>query len=138
MSAITKGVYSALVSDAALSAMLADYRGAPAIFTTDPAPSDATLPYIVTAGAVTDTPADTKTSRGREVVRDIRCYTEATGSADLVEEIAERVRAILHRRAITVTGFRVYISQIVGPFAGPAEDTAYGRILTAQITLEET
>ena len=52
MSAVTEAIYDALAGDATLVAMLATYGGEPAIFTTDPAPGDAELPYIVSAGEV--------------------------------------------------------------------------------------
>ena len=137
MSVITAAVYGRLAGDAQLIALLATYRGGPAIFTTDPAPGDAALPYIVTAGDVSNEPDDTKDSRGRFVRRDVRCYTAATGSAVLVERIAERVRGLLHRQNLTVDGHTVVISQASGPFTGPDEDDAYGRIVTLTLTMEE-
>lgn len=138
MSAVSGALFTVLAGDGALAGMLADYRGGPAVFTVDPAPADAVLPYIVTAGDVATVPADTKTSRGRRVTRDVRCYTAAEGSAVLVERIAERARSLLHRARIDVDGFSVVVVDVSGPFNGPAEPDAYARILTAHITLEES
>ena len=56
---LTEALYDRLTGDATLTALLATYNGDPAVFTTDPAPGDAELPYIVTAGHVSDEPFDT-------------------------------------------------------------------------------
>jgi len=134
--AITEAIYDVLAADGTLTAMLATYGGEPAIFTTDPAPGDATLPYIVSAGEVAQTPWDTKTTRGRVAVRDLRCYTDATGSAVLVEAIAERVRALLHRQTLAISDFECVVAECSGPLAGDGQD-AYGRIVSVRLTIEE-
>lgn len=137
MSAITQAVYDVLAGDLTLTGLLATYHGAPAIFTTDPAPGDATLPYIVAAGEVTQTAFDTKTSRGRQLWRDVRCYADAaSGSAVTVEAIAERVRELMHRQPLTAAGFNWIWAECSGPIAAD-ELEAYGRIVTAKITFEE-
>jgi len=136
MSAITAAIHDALASDATLAAMLSTYGGEPSIFTTDPAPGDATLPYVVTAGEVAQTPFDTKTTRGRVVTRDVRCYTDATGSAAVVEAIAERVRALLHRQTLTISDFVCVVADCSGPVSADGQD-AYGRIVTVTMTIEE-
>lgn len=125
-----------LAGDGTLTALLGTYRGEPAIFTTDPAPGDAVLPYIVTAGEVVANPEDTKTTRGRELWRDVRCYAPATGSAVTVEAMAERVRALLHRQALTIDGFVWIWASCSGPIVADEED-AYGRIVTVQMRVEE-
>ena len=137
MGAITEAIHDVLAGDGTLTAMLATYGGEPAIFTTDPAPGDATLPYIVSAGEVAQTPFDTKTTRGRVAVRDVRCYTDATGSAVVVEAIAERVRALLHRQTLAISDFECVIAGCSGPMAADGQD-AYGRIVSVRLTMEET
>ena len=137
MGAVTEAIYDVLAGDATLTALLTSYGGEPAIFTTDPAPGDATLPYIVTAGEVTHTPFDTKNTRGRQIWRDVRCYADAAGgSAAAVEAIAERVRTLLHRQPLAAAGFVWIWTECSGPIAAD-EDEAYGRIVTAKITFEE-
>lgn len=137
MSILTGALYDELAADATLTAMLTTYGGNPAIFTTDPAPGDADLPYIVTAGDVAQAAAmDTKNSLGREVRRDVRCYTAATGSAVTVEAIAERVRTLLHRRALTIAGFVWILAECSGPFVADEPD-AYGRIVSVRMMVEE-
>jgi hypothetical protein len=134
--AITEAIYDTLAGDPTLTAMLATYGGEPAIFTTDPAPGDATLPYIVSAGEVAQTPWDTKTTRGWMAMRDLRCYTDATGSAVVVEAIAERARVLLHRQTLTIVGFVCVIADCSGPIGADGQD-AYGRIVTVRLTIEE-
>lgn len=137
MSVFTAAVYDRLRNDTALAAMLSTYNGRPAIFTTEPIPGDAALPYIVTAGHVSDAPWDTKTSRGRDIMRDIRCYTEATGSMVAVESMAERVRQMFHQQKIPVEGHSNVMTACTGPIIGPTDGTAYGLIVTVRFILEE-
>jgi hypothetical protein len=137
VSALTAAIAARLGGDPELASLLAGYRGGPAVFTVDPAPEDAELPYIVTAGEVTQTPADTKTGRGRQVWRDVRCYAAADGSAVTVEAMAERVRTLLHRSsALDIDGFRVTVAECSGPVAADELD-AYGRIVTVRLIMRE-
>jgi len=134
---ITRALYARLAGDATLTAQLATYEGRPAIFMMDPAPGDAVLPYIVAAGAIAQTPWDTKTTRGREITRDVRCYAPAGGSVVTVEAIAERVRTLLHRQPLTtVAGFVWVLADCSGPVVAD-EQNAYGRILTIRWLMEE-
>jgi hypothetical protein len=138
MDALTEAIHNLLTSDATLAALLATYGeyGGPAVFTTDPAPGDATLPYVVSAGDVVDAAFDTKTVAGRRIWRDVRCYAPATGSSETVERIAERVRKLLHRTPFAVDGWNIHIVECAGPVAAD-EPGAYGRIVTAKITMME-
>ena len=133
---LTEAIYTRMANDATLAALITEYKGEPAIFTTDPAPGEATLPYVISAGEVAQSPNDTKTTRGRQVWRDIRCYAPATGSAETVEEIAERVRTLFHRHELEVDGYETYIAECSGPIAADEED-AYGRIVTLRLMLQE-
>lgn len=136
MSVLTAAIYDVLVADATLSVLLASYGGQPAVFTTDPVPGDAVRPYVVTAGDISQAAADTKTSRGREIRRDVRCYDDATGSAIRVEAIAERVRLLLHRQIMAIPGFVWILAECSGPFQADEQD-AYGRIVPVRLLVEE-
>lgn len=127
--------YDVLAGDATLVALISTYHGEPAVFTQDPAPGDADLPYIVTAGEVANTAFDTKTRNGRRVWRDVRCYA-ATNGLDTVETMAERVRELLHRQKIAITDFETVVVECAGPIALDEPD-AYGRIVTARIIAME-
>lgn len=136
MSVITEAIFDRLSGDVTLAALVSAYGGLPAIFTTDPAPADAVLPYIVSAGEVAQSPADTKNSRGRQLMRDVRCYGADSGSATTVEAIAERVRFLLHRHRLVVTDFETIIAECTGPVVADEQD-AYGRIVTVSLRIEE-
>jgi len=136
MNAVTQALYDRLAGDGILSGMLATYEGQPAVFTIDPAPGDASLPYIVSAGDAAHAAWDTKTGLGRRIWRDVRCYAAADGDAMLIEEIAERVRRLLHRRPLAVAGYAGIVAECSGPIKADEQD-AYGRIVTIRMMLEE-
>ena len=131
-----KPIYEKLAGDTTLKSLISTYKTKPAIFTIDPVPSDAELPYIIVTGAVSQTPFDTKSTLGRQIWVDIRCYTKATGSVEAVDTIAERVRDLLHRVLITGTGFTTITSTVDG-YIVANDDYAHGRILTLKMILEE-
>jgi hypothetical protein len=137
MSVITEAIHDVLAGDATLTTLLSTYNGEPAVFTVDPAPGEVQLPYIVTAGDVSDAPFDTKTTRGRTIVRDVRCYAAASGGAVTVEAIAERVRALLHRQELAIDDFTWVWAECTGPIVADERD-AYGRIVTVNMTVEES
>lgn len=136
MSILTAAIFDKLAGDAVLVNWLSEYQGAPAIFTTDPAPGDAVPPYLVTAGEIAQSPWDTKTTRGRQLIRDVRCYAKADGSAVLVEAIAERVRKLLHRQALAIGGYTWIVSDCGGPIVAD-ESGYYGRIISLSLTAQE-
>jgi hypothetical protein len=136
MSAITQAIYNSLVGNAGLVALLASYKGNPAVFTSDPRPGNSELPCIVTVGEVLQNPSDTKTCLGREVWRDIRCYAPPAGSDELIEDIAEAVRAIFHRQIVPISGYNIIISRVDGPLVAN-EDRAQGRLLTIKMIIKE-
>lgn len=137
MGAITQAFHARMAGDAALTAMLSTYNGAPAIFTIEPVPGDARLPFIVAVGDVASSPFDTKTTRGRDITRDIRCYTEASGSMVGIEAIAERVRALFHRHRLAISGFGTLVAVASGPTIAPTDDTVYGMLVTVRLIIEE-
>jgi hypothetical protein len=137
MSILTGTLYDRLAGDAILASYLSIYKGNPAVFTTDPAPGDAALPYIVTAGEAVQIPWDTKNSRGREIIRDVRCYADAgSGSSVTIEAIAERVRYLLHRQTLIIDGFQWVLSSAGGPIQADEQDT-YGRIISLSLKAQE-
>ena len=131
-----KAIYDTLAADGTLIALLASYKTEPAVFTIDPAPGDAVLPYIVATTVPVANPFDSKTTRGRLVWVDVRCYAAANGSSQAVEAIAERVRVLLHRAPLLISGHIWLWSECSGPISAD-EEKAYGRILTVKIVAEE-
>lgn len=132
-----EAIYDKLSADSTLTALLGTYEGEPAIFTVDPAPGDADMPFIVISPILDQAPFDTKTSQGRSARIDVRCYAGATGSAVNIEAISERVYTLLHRSELTIDGHAWLWSSCFGPISADEAD-AYGRIITLQVTAEET
>jgi hypothetical protein len=136
--ALSQAFYDRLAGDGTLTALLSTYEGAPAVFTNDPAPPDAVLPFVVTAGEFAVAPFDTKTRNGRTVYRDVRCYAKELGSAEQIEDIAERVRALFHRYALPVGGFTTVLCDVSGPTPAPDDDeTVTGRIVSVRLVIQE-
>ena len=90
MSILTGAIYDVLAGDATLAGLLATYGGNPAVFTTDPAPGDATLPYIVTAGEFSQAPCGHQDDAGPG---------PAAGRALLRRRAGQRGERGGHRRA---------------------------------------
>ena len=132
--ALTTALYSLLVADAELIGQLDTFNGRPAIFTYQPVPQAVDGPYIVSAGNVSNNSFDTKTSTGRRITRDIRCYARDGGDAIPVETVADRVLTLLHRQDLTISGFKTIYIDASGPVTFD-EDGWYGRIVTAQFLL---
>lgn len=141
MSAITKAFFDRMNTDSTLIALLGTYKSAPAVFTKRPLPPgldlDAHGPYVLTSGeAVQDPgPADVKNSSGREIVRDIFCYTKLSESVAVVESIGNRIRALFHRQVFSITGFSIIVADASGPIEAD-EDDALGRMVSVRLVLE--
>ena len=141
---ITQAVYDKLSQDATLVALLATYPTGspqnPAIFTAWPVPPDAARPYVYSRGSVSDTHFDgiNTTTLGRDIIRDVTCIADNTGSDAAIETIAERIRTILHRQLLTVPNGKHVMSQCIGgPSVAETDDTLTGRHLSIRIVTME-
>ena len=137
MSALSAAFYSTLSGDATLTNVLKQWEGRPAIFTYEPVPKDVELPYVITAGEIANEPNDSKDTTGRRITRDIRVYTDRTGSTAAIESLAERIRTLFHRSSISITGFKTIYVNVSGPRIAD-EDKVYGRILSVELLLSVT
>ena len=143
MSAVTKGFFDRMNGDGTLVALLGTYKTAPSIFTKRPLPPgfdiEAHGPYVLTTGeAVQDPgPADVKNSKGREIVRDILCFSKLSDSATVVEEVAEQVRFLFQRQVFSITGFSIIVAEVSGPIEAD-EDDALGRVVSVRLVLKES
>lgn len=133
---IQVALYNLFVHDSTLVHLLTTYKNAPAVFSTNPVPGDALAPYVVAVGEVVQTPFDTKQCRGRNIIFDVKAYTKATGSADRVNAIAERVRFLLHRKQLSVGGYNWILSDVNGPVVADETDY-YARLISLSTKLEE-
>ncbi len=135
MSVFSAAIYTALVGDGTLVALLPKFQGRPNVFTYEPIPKKVDKPYIVTVGEVSNVPElDTKDSTGRRIVRDIRIYAALTGKSAEIEAIAERVRTVFHRGSLSVSGFKTIYVNVTGPITVDEEDV-YGRVLSVELLL---
>jgi len=134
---LTQAIYARLVGDAELVSMLAEYEGLPAVFTDENVPENATLPFAWTSGEVAAVPDDTKLQEGRQIMRDIGFYARRTGSAEEVEAIAERGRALFHRHAIAISDSRTIVAWCSGPVVAPTDNNVIGRIVTVHLRIEK-
>lgn len=137
MSAITAAIYERLAGDATLAAMLATYQGTPAVFTDPDVPEGAGTPYVHAAGNVAAVPFDTKTTRGRDITRDIVCVVDAAAGMARCEAIAERVRALFHRQRVAVAGHETIIAEASGPVLVPTDGTRYALAVTVRLVVME-
>lgn len=137
MSVFTDAFFGILNGDTVLTTNLKSFNSRKAIFTYQPIPKGVEAPYIITTGEISDEGFDTKTSVGREIRRDIRCYAPDDGDPSRIETIAERVRTLFHRVDISVTGFTTIDVNVFGPIVADEEDL-YGRILTVRCLLDTT
>ncbi|WP_268915633.1 tail completion protein gp17 [Aureimonas psammosilenae] len=137
MRALSDALYARMAEDSALTALLGEWQGNPSIITFRPVPDDAERPIILASTTVSDVDRDITNARGRQVVRDIAIYGRADSQFDAVEIAAERVRALFHRRPLTVAGFRVIVVTATGPILAPTDPDETGRIITLTIRMDE-
>lgn len=130
-------IRSVLNADPQISGLLSTYKSFGASIFSDPAPKDAALPYIIISDPVSTSAFDTKTTRGREILLDVRCYIPNGGDRAKLDAIAERVYTLLHRKEIPVEGFKVVIAAASPPMGSPEEAFAIGRIVSIRFTMME-
>jgi len=144
---LTAAFYDRMVNDSELAALLATYPvgtvstadsgiPVPAIFTDQQVPEDAELPYIWTYGQIGNAPDDTKLQPGRDILRDIRCYTKRNETS-LVEQIGFRVRELFHRHALTLNDAVTIVAEASGPSAAPTDEQIIGRVVTVRLRYED-
>lgn len=124
MANLTGAIQARLASDDTLAALIADYDDLPAIFTGDLIPEDAQLPYIWISGNVVSTEFEHKTqvgAGGLQTTRDIVIHTKHSESRSELEVIRDRVRYLLHRYALSVTGYTTVQLTVSGGVQLPLE-----------------
>lgn len=132
---VSKTLYDALIADSDVAAQADSYLGSPAVFTAE-VPEDAPDTFIhLSRGNVSDLPFDTKTWIGREIVRDVYCYGPDTGSDVAIDNLAEAVRAVLHRASFSL-GSGTIICEAGGPIIAPTGENVVGRVVSVRITYQ--
>jgi len=141
MSTLTQAIFDRLSNDGTLTAMLSLYNGRPAIFTQEDIPPAVQYPYIVSAGEVSNTPWRGKDYFGQMILRDIRCYDASIKGSKLIEDIADRIKALFRPDDELVfppgSQLRTVMQETRGPIMAPTEQTSQGRVVTVHMIVTE-
>ncbi len=134
MEALRSAIFTTLSNDATLTANLSTYRGAPAICSNVDIPKDMKT-SLVQFFVIADVDSGVKNQAGREVTVQFTCYTSRKEDPTT---IAERIRTLLHRSTITITGYQSTIIDVDGPFQGEVTNNYRSLILEATFTIHNT
>lgn len=97
--ALQEALYDKLAGDATLSGLISGVR--------DYAPHEVVFPYVQ-IGHITSVPWDAKDFDGEEQTVTIHSWSQYAGSKE-VKQIMDRVRDLLHKGTISVTGHSVIL-----------------------------
>ena len=130
---------------ASVSASLATYDGAPAIFS-ERAPDDfletpPAKPFLIIAVPTSDVAMETFTETGRLILQDVRGYQRDTGSGADLDTLMRSVRDLFHNRPgeLTVTGGKCDVCRVNGPMQSPTTDPSLiGRRVSIRLDLVNT
>lgn len=133
---IAEGFYALLTGDATLTALLSTYEGSPAVFTFDPVPEDAVVPYIQARGETRSFKADGLDQKLREFSRTIDCYAAADGNPLAVSDIADRVVELFtHPSSLAISGYNVVGTFVDGPVIVDSDTETYGRSVEVRVLI---
>lgn len=135
MQALSRALFDVMAADTALTSLLGTYGAGPSILTQRPVPTQAKRPLVLAATVAADVEQDFVNAHGREVTRDVGVYGAAPNHFDAVVAAAERVRALFHRRSLTLPGYYSLPIVASGPIDAPADPQEIGRIVTLTIRL---
>jgi len=121
-------IFQKLIANGNITSNVSEYLNYPAIFTVEPIPTDVNLPYIIVS-QVSEVPNDTKTHDGRELLIDIRIYTQKNGNVNVIENLVEEVYQEFHNEIVVVDNFQNYLLRVVD-IVNSDEEEVYGRIVS--------
>jgi len=122
---LVDAVATRLRAEAVLTARLATHGAAPAVFA-ERMPGDADLPLVIVDPPLVDVANDTKTFAGRTVTLNVRIFSAPENTVE-VDEIAELVRAALHRRPLDQGPWKGWLAAAGGPVPTPTDRNLVGR-----------
>jgi len=125
-------IYNLIVANTTLTALLATYSTAPAVFFSSRVPEDATYPYIWCPGRVGTEVTDTKDQIGESFLLDLMVVIQQTGSTKILNQITRILKSTLHRQATTLTGGNHVGSLVSGPVPAPLTEDLVGTVLTLE------
>jgi len=132
--------YSALISDSAITALLAEFLTQPAVFTRRPIPENAQYPLIVVTPNVSIANEDFLVTEFPVVVSDVIAYGEQPSDYRTIDALGYLVRTKFHREreSLSVSGFHVVDIVASGPQPAPTDDERHvGRVVSLTIRLQK-
>lgn len=135
----------AVMDNASITALLAEWKGEPAVFTRRPVPDDAAYPCAIVGNPVSVTDQDGLTSDRPVVQSDIAFYGHkgTPGSTNdqtrSVETMAFAAREHFHRNRFSLqpSGYSVVDIVVAGPIPAPTSDeTKFGMLISVTTRLK--
>lgn len=136
-------VFARLTGDATLTALIALYASAPAVFEDGKVPPEfehGDKPIIVVGAPAHAGDADTFSEAIRSEQIGLRLYHKPDWSSLPLAQAAERVRTLFKNwGAVAITGGTVIQTEVVGPSPAPTDDPSLdGRIVQLTLLIRET
>ena len=113
-------LHGRLAEDLPLAALLASYRGGPAVFS-EKVPPDASPPWVLIEGVVRDSSEDCRGLRLRRQEVRLRCLDRGSEGGGRLQAIAARVRALLHGEGMAAASGALLAQSCSGPLLDPGE-----------------
>lgn len=131
MDAIRQAIYTKMAADSTLTTALSTYRSTYAIVDGFNPPDDMQVPFVV-YDVMEDRNIYSKTDTLRVVRVDFRIVTSTLSDPTT---IAERIRTLFHRVAITVSGWTNIITEVIGPRQIGQTESTKTNLITIEFTL---
>lgn len=136
-------VFARLTGDATLTALLAVYATAPAVFEDGSVPPElehGDKPIIVVGAPAHAGDDDTFSEAMRSEQIGLRLYHKPEGASLPLVQAAERVRTLFKNwGAVAITGGTVIQTEVAGPIPAPTDDPSLdGRIVQLSLLIKET
>lgn len=136
-------VFARLTGDATLTALLAEYASAPAVFEDGkvaPEYEHGEDPMAVVTPPTNVGNPDTYSANLRQENLMVRLYHKPEGSSLALHTAAERVRALFKNwGSAAITGGTVIQAEVSGPFPAPTDDPSLdGRIVSITLLIKES
>lgn len=136
-------VFARLTGDATLTALLATYASAPAVFedgSVAPEFEHGVLPIVVVGAPTHAGDSDTFDAFMRTETIALRLYHQPEGASLPLVQAAERIRTLFKNwGSVAITGGTVIQTEVAGPIPAPTDDPSLdGRIVQLSLLIKET
>jgi len=117
------------------------YRGAPAVYKSDPVPGDTARPFLVVQGPHTQQPFDSKNTLGTDSRYTVDAVTDPDGRISTLDALVDAIKRDLHRKPVSWGGAHPsqgMIAEIVAVSTVPTDGTLYSRQVTVRLVSQES